>query len=246
MRQIRQAGGRKRVYYHGLEAFVGMWTSDIRTMIQMFVDMLREANGDLKRGAHSVKKEIQDKVYRTAGGEFLTFSQSLTNPGFWERGPSSKGPGERYGTHLRDIAEAFIKVARYELTDGALVSNQGRQNPKQAFRLEIIDKFDLSSKAAEYFQGLVRWHIFLQDWRGKSVRGMFTPRLYLNRILLPYAFLTFSSHDNIHLMNDEFARLLVEPNEFVTNWQRKRKSRSSRLERKSNSTPTFWDSKEEK
>lgn len=214
---------RKTIYYHGIGAFVGIWTSDIRSMIQIFMDMLREANGKLKQGSLPIEKTIQDKCYRSAGGEFLGFAESVKNPSFWEKGPSSTKRGERYGTHLKDIVETFVKVSRYELTKGPLVSNEGRMNPKQAFRLEIIDKFDLPDNAFRYYEGLVRWHIFLQDWRGKSVRGMMTPRLYLNRILIPFCNLTFSSHDNIQLRNEEFIKLLTEPKAFFAYWEKKRK-----------------------
>ena len=127
-----------------------------------------------------------------------------------------------YGSHLKDIVEAFVKVSRYELTEGKLVSNQGRKNPRQAFRLEIINHFDLPPEAEKYYEGLIRWHIFLQDWRGKSIRGMITPRLYLNRALIPYCKLTFSSHDNIHLTNAEFIMLLKKPKDFFKYWKKKR------------------------
>jgi hypothetical protein len=247
MRETAQKGGRKRILYHGADAFVGMWTSDIRIMIQMFADMLREANGALRRGVRAIDNVIQDKVYRTTGGEFLVFAQSVTDPSFWERGPSYTIQREGYGRHLRDVAEAFINISRYELTKGQLVSNQGRLNPKQAFRLEVIDKFNLPDTAARFYDGLLRWHIFLQDWRGKSVRGMITPRLYLNRVLLPYSNLTFSSHDNIHLTNKEFIRLLRKPKVFMKFWRRKRGTQMTR--RKAGTLkrgPTFWDERPEK
>lgn len=220
-KQIRNEPG-KTIYYNGVEAFVGIWTSDIRTMIQIFMDMLREANGKIKSGSLPIEGTVQDKCYRSAGGEFLGFAESVRNPSFWEKGPSSTKRGESYGTRLKDIVETFIKVSKYELTKAPLVSNKGRMNPKQAFRLEIIDKFDLPTNALDYYQGLVRWHIFLQDWRGKSVRGMLTPRLYLNRILIPYANLTFSSHDNIPLTNEEFIKLLTDPKTFIDYWEKKR------------------------
>lgn len=219
-RQMRESN--KHVVYHGIAAFVGMWASDIRIMIQMFVDMLREANGSLKSGTRVIDKFIQDKVYRATGGEFLTFAESVNNPSQWEKGLSSKKPSIHYGKHLISIAETFINVSRYELTKGKLVSNQGRLNPKQAFRLEIIDKFELPDNVLDYYRGLIRWHIFLQDWRGKSVRGMITPRLYLNRVLLPLANLTFSSHDHIQLTSEEFISLLKSPKEFLDYWKRKR------------------------
>ena len=173
---------KKKILYHGSAAFIGMWSSDIRIMIQMFSDMLSEANGKLKNGVSTIPARIQDKVYRATGGEFLGFAESVNSPSYWEKGPSSTKPGELYGRHLRDIVEAFINVSRYELTTAAEVSNQGVYNPRQAFRIEVLDKFDLPDSVFDYYRGLVRWHIFLQDWRGKSVRGMLTPRLFMNRM----------------------------------------------------------------
>lgn len=145
-----------------------------------------------------------------------------------ENSSSSKKSGEPYGRHLKEIVDAFVEISRFELTTGPLVSNQGRQNPKQAFRLEIIDKFDLPNEVLQYYEGLIRWHIFLQDWRGKSVRGMMTPRLYLNRILIPYCKLTFSTHDNIQLTNMEFVELLKEPKKFLEYWKNKKRSSKKR------------------
>jgi len=208
-----------RVVYHGADAFMGMWSSDIRIMIQMFSDILREANGSLRKGATVIDKAIQDKIYRTSGGEFLIFTDLLNKPSFWERGPNTSQPGESYGKHLHDIAEAFIQISRYELTRGELVTNQGQQNPKQAFRLEIIDKFELPYDVLDYYEGLVRWHIFLQDWRGKSIRGMITPRLYLNRILIPYSNLTFSTHDSLSFSNEKFIELLRTPKKLQSSWE---------------------------
>jgi hypothetical protein len=223
MRENAHNKGVKRVLYHGVEAFVGMWSSDIRIMIQMFADMLRESNGKLSDENHVIDDIIQDKCYRTSGGEFLVFSESIQDPERWEKSIVRPKGEEQYGTHLKEIVEAFIKVSRFEMTKGNLVSNVDSEFPKQAFRIEIIDYFDIPDNIKRYFHGLIRWHIFLQDWRGKSVRGMITPRLYLNRILLPYANLTFSSHDSIHIKNDEFIQLLESPKLFPEFWEKKRK-----------------------
>lgn len=223
MREAVASGSSKKILYHGADSFAGMWTSDIRIMIQMFTDVLREANGEIKGGKLPIKPPIQNRIYRAAGGEFLGFTESVKDPLSWERSSSSTKPGEPYGRQLKDIVEAFVNVSRYELTEGELVSNQGRLNPKQAFRIEIIDKFELPDDSMRYYLGLVRWHIFLQDWRGKSVRGMITPRLYLNRVLIPYSYLTFSSHDHIQLTSEEFSKLLKKPKEFKAYWLNKRK-----------------------
>lgn len=228
MREAVASGKSKKILYYGADTFAGMWTSDIRIMIQMFTDMLREANGEIRRGKIPIKPVIQNRIYRSAGGEFLVFTESVKDPSQWERSSSSTKPREPYGVRLKDIVEAFVNVSRYELTEGELVSNQGRLNPKQAFRLEIIDKFELPDDSMRYYLGLVRWHIFLQDWRGKSVRGMITPRLYLNRVLIPYSYLTFSSHDHIQLTSEEFSKLLKKPKEFKAYWLNKRKGTSGK------------------
>jgi hypothetical protein len=223
MRDAVKQGKKKTIHYHGLGAFVGMWSSDIRIMIQMFVDMLRESNGSLRAGTAQVAPDIQDKVYRAAGGELLTLIESVKDPTSWDREPYSTRIGEPFGVQLKDIVEAFVNVSRFEMTKGPLVRNQRRVNPKQAFRLEIIDKFDLAPEVMKYYEGLVRWHVFLQDWRGKSVRGMITPRLYLNRVFIPISKLTFSSHDNIHLTSEQFQSLLSQPKSFFEQWKEKKK-----------------------
>ncbi len=224
---IRNAAAKKkaskRIYYHGIKVFVGMWTSDIRIMIQVFTDILREATNDLQKSVFEISKTIQNKCYKSAGGEFLNFTESVVDPYLMEEGMRSTKQDKSFGRHLKEIVEAFVKVSRYEMIEGKLVGNQGRLNPKQAFRIEIVDMFDLSEEANRFYEGLVRWHIFLQDWRGKSIRGMITPRLYLNRVLIPFSGLTFSIHDNIHFNNAEFEDLLLNPKGFIEYWQKKRK-----------------------
>lgn len=221
----RSDEGKKKVIYHGHDVFSGMWSSDVRMMIQIFKDMLREASNDIDEINYQIPTEIQDKCYRTAGGEFLRFTEHLQDPFVLTKGLPADDPIGSYGTHLRNIAEAFVNVAKYELTEGPKVSNQGRLNPRQSFRIEITDKFELPDDAQRYYVGLVRWHVFMQDWRGKSVRGMFTPRLYLNRVLIPISNLTFSKHDNIHLSIDDFIHLLMNPTIFFEFYKDKKSSK---------------------
>jgi hypothetical protein len=225
MRDAARSKGKQMVSYHGIEAFAGLWTSDFRTIIQVFVDMLRESSDPITfpPGQPAIPTKVQDKIVRAKGGEFVIFAGNLTNPDQWQTPISSRKKTKDYGQHLRDIVEAFIAVAKWEMTQGDLVSNQGKMNPKQAFRLEILDKFDISEKLLPYYSGLIRWHVFLQDWRGKSQRGMLTPRLFLNRILIPYANLTFSTHDNIGLTNAEFIMLLSDPKAFPRYWEKKQR-----------------------
>jgi hypothetical protein len=242
MRAAAQSKGKHPILYHGMEAFAGLWTSDFRTIIQVFVDMLRESSERFMLPATEhvlIEPKIQDKIVRAKGGEFVIFCESLTNPDQWHMRIHTRKKLENYGRHLRDIVEAFIAVSRWELTQGELVSNQGTLNPKQAFRLEILDKFELPKTALPYYDGLVRWHVFLQDWRGKSARGMLTPRLFLNRILIPYANLSFSTHDNIGLTNEEFIMLLQSPKIFPQYWERKQRRAKKRPSHENQSNIEF-------
>lgn len=77
MRRNAEKGISKRIYYSGEDAFVGMWSSDIRIMIQMFTDMLRDANEHLKKNVLPISKDIQDKIYRATGGEFLELTETF-------------------------------------------------------------------------------------------------------------------------------------------------------------------------
>ena len=214
--------GLKRLLYCGLDVFVGMWASDIRIMVEMFADMIRETNGKITPEQPKIPEDVQDRCFRFQGSEFLTFAQSVRDPELMRGGSQKRLRGGEYGNHLKNIVEAFVNVSRFELNSGRTIDNQGTLNPKQAFRLEILDSFKVSEKLRRYHDGLVRYHIFLQDWRGKSQRGLLTPRLYLNRILLPYVTLTFSSHDHIQLTNAEFNLLLEKPTEFLSFWKRKK------------------------
>jgi serine/threonine protein kinase len=214
--------GLKRLLYCGIDVFVGMWSSDIRIMVEMFADMLRETNGTLTPKQPNIPHEVQDRCFRFQGSEFLTFAQSVRDPDLMRGGSQERLRGEEYGNHLKNIVEAFVNVARFELNSSDPIDNQGALNPKQAFRLEILDSFKVAQKLRRYHEGLVRYHVFLQDWRGKSQRGMLTPRLYLNRILLPYVNLTFSSHDHIRLTNAQFNLLLEKPTEFLSYWKKHR------------------------
>lgn len=137
------------------------------------------------------------------------------------------GP-KNFGQRLRDIAQAFISICRWELVEQPLMNNQGTMAPKQAFRIEIIDELVLSDRVKPYYNGLLRWHVFLPDWRGRSVRSVLTPRIFLNRRLLPYARLSFSKKDSISLTNFEFELLLREPRKFEKYWKAKKRLSAGR------------------
>jgi hypothetical protein len=210
--------------YFGQKAFVGMWSSDLRSMIQLFNELLRASLVEEKY-VLPVEQTIQHKKYSEAGGEFLSVTENLRVGGFWDDDPKAGQLPKDIGTVLMNVAMAFIAVSRFELLEGQLIDNQGALNPRQALRLEILDAFELPDRARKIYQALLRWHVFLPDWRGRSVRGFMVPRLFLNRRLVPYARLSFSGKDSISLRSEEFGRLLQDPLHFEGYWRAKSKKR---------------------
>lgn len=227
-RKLRDARGATSIpIYYGDKAFVGMWSSDIRSMIQLFNELLQPFR--LKESTtFPIAYSLQQKRFYESGGEFLNLTETVRCAGFWD-GEAKAGKGSKnFGHRLIEIAKAFIAVCRWELTEQPLMSNQGTQAPKQAFRIEIVDDLQLAENVHSYYHGLLRWHVFLPDWRGRSVRGVMTPRIFLNRRLIPFARLSFSGKDSISLTNLEFNSLLLEPRNFARYWKaKKRKTKDS-------------------
>ena len=122
-----------------------------------------------------------------------------------------------YGDHLKAVVEAFVAAATrlllgptYTITKGA----SRREVPRMAFRVEIVDEFRIDGLAREIYRDLIRYGLFMRDSRGKSVRGAFVPRLYLRRLLLPFATLALSKRDSVPLTSSEFTQLLLDPDSF--------------------------------
>ncbi len=212
-----QAG--ERVLYHGRKVFVNMWSGDTRSMVRIAMSLLGTLpeDGEL---ALPIQPERQDKVFRNAGGEFLHLLEACTRTSRYET-VSLPGHITSWGKHLVKIAEAFKEIALHELrtrTGG----REGRGEPKQAFRIEIVDHFSLAGIEKELYEDLVRYGVFLRDDRGKSIRGAIIPRLYLRRLLIPYCTLTFSKIDNVAMNAYAFRALLVDPEQFAKNWKRER------------------------
>ena len=64
------------------------------------------------------------------------------------------------------------------------------------------------------YEELLRYSVFIEDFRGKSRRGNVVPRLYLRRFLIPHFNLTFSKRDSIELEPDQFEMFLLQPRRF--------------------------------
>jgi hypothetical protein len=74
----------------------------------------------------------------------------------------------------------------------------------------------LSGEAQKLYDELLRYSVFIEDYRGKSRRGKVVPRLFLRRFLVPQFNLTFSTRDSVEVEPQEFELFLIQPQEFET------------------------------
>jgi len=208
-----------RALYYGRKVFVNMWSGDTRSMVRVALSLLGPvlAAGDSQL---PISKAEQDKVFRKTGGEFLHLLQGCTRT---KRSNAVPLPSHiaSWGRHLVRIAEAFKEIALHDLRARS-GGRKGRDEPKQAFRIEIVDNLSLDGIERELYEDLVRYGVFLRDDRGKSVRGAIIPRLYLRRLLIPFCTLTFSKVDNIAMSASHFRDFLLRPEEFSVTWKAER------------------------
>jgi hypothetical protein len=228
----RRGRSRGRVQYFGEDVFANLWSGDTRTTIQLITDVIDQASDSDQATHHDreitmpVDPALQDRVFRNRGGEWL-HSHTRNEPTQPHRvkaeiellrkstgGYSLQGT---YGDHLKAVVEAFVAAANalllgpmYTMKDGDSI----RSVPRMAFRLEIVDEFRVTGLAEEVYRDLIRYGLFLRDNRGKSVRGAFVPRLYLRRLLLPFATLALSKRDSVQVTSEEFVMLLLRPDAF--------------------------------
>jgi hypothetical protein len=236
----RRGRSRGRVTYFGENVFSDLWSGDTRTMIQLITDVVDQASEATQHTEKAnqltlpVKPEVQDRVFRNRGGEWLN-SQTRNEPTdrelmqkelarLKELKPSFKLCGA-YGEHLKAVVEAFAAAAKDLLLGPTYTIREGatpREVPRMAFRVEIIDEFRIDGLAREIYRDLVRYGLFMRDSRGKSVRGTFVPRLYLRRLLLPFCALGLSKRDSVALTCEAFTQLLLEPDVFKESFSARR------------------------
>ncbi|MDO9522799.1 MAG: hypothetical protein Q7J08_03700 [Methanocorpusculum sp.] len=216
--------------YYGTGVFYDIWSSDIRQLIKIFSQMVSEEtqNGDiLKRIAdvrsHSstsnnpiIQKTNQDNVFRKAGGMYLNVLKTATNS--CDKAIIYDKPDpETYGEHLFNISSACQRMFYYDLKNKTS-KNGDRNPPKQARRIEISDGSiigKLDPIAECYYRGLIRYGVFVEDPRGKSVRSSVATRIYLRSLFVPYFNITFSKRDSITLGWEDFKELLLTPDDFA-------------------------------
>lgn len=235
----RRGRSRARVTYFGANVFSDLWSGDTRTMIQLVTDLVDQYSVETQHNEEEdgstvpISEEIQDRVFRNRGGEWLE-SHSRNEPSnpkvvneqtafLQQQDPNFQLSGQ-YGEHLKAVVEAFVAAARHQLLGQPYIINEGskeRQVPRMAFRLEVTDEFRIEGLSKEIYRDLVRYGMFLRDSRGKSVRGAFVPRLYLRRLLLPYCALALSKRDSVSISCQAFNQLLLSPDKFKKEFLRR-------------------------
>ncbi|MDR1914410.1 MAG: protein kinase [Clostridiales bacterium] len=204
-----------KVLYQGCEVFSNMWSSDIREMINLFADMVFKEDIERLKGHKFplISDEIQNELYKETGGQFMTLLRSVTKP---SENSTDVDKEHTYAEHLASIVRAFQEIASYELKTKKS-KNQGSSPIKKVRRIEISNAdHDLTPEAYEYYRGLIRYGIFIRDYRGKSVRGKIVPRLILRGRLIPYFGLTFSKHDSLMMTWEKFQRFLLDPRGYAS------------------------------
>lgn len=223
--QIREND--KQVLYHGTNIFCNLWSSDIRELIKILSEMISTFGTDSLKQAMSeesthpiIPEKLQDSILRDSGGRYLRLLSITTNPN--KTIPTSD---KTYGSHLMDIVTAFQQMAYFNLKNKNS-KNEGAEPPKQARKIELTT---ISGKwkedAEDYYKGLIRYGVFIQDYRAKSVRGTAARRLYLRSMLIPYCRITFSKRDSIMMDWDDFNEFLLKPLEYARKYTGKKDSK---------------------
>ena len=183
------------------QTLCGLCSGDIHYLISLMADMVRLCGGPNQlREVDSTPKisaAIQNRAIREAAGTFLKNLRGIP----------------KCGEELVAIVEAFGNVAHSHLRF-LNSKNEDGNPPKQATRIEPYEPFMLSEKAQLLYDELLRYSVFIEDFRGKSRRGKIVPRLFLRRFLIPHFNLTFSTRDSIEVEPEQFETFLLQPKVF--------------------------------
>ena len=197
-RQIRKG---KKPDLFGKEILCNLCSGDIHYLISLVGNMVALSGTpqeiEATEGTFKILQEKQNQAIREEAGRFLKNLQGIP----------------KYGAQLVSIVESFGNIANSHLkylTSG----NEGDNPPKQASRIEPYEPLSLSSEAQQRYDELLRYSVFIEDFRGKSRRGHVVPRLYMRRFLIPHFNLTFSTRDSIELEPTDFELFLLEPKSF--------------------------------
>jgi serine/threonine protein kinase len=199
----------KKITIWGKENLSNLCSGDVHYVINLVASMVNAAGGEAQlrqtQITPRVPPSVQDKCIREEAGEFLR---------------NLKGSCE-YGEQLVQIASAFGVVANSYLRHRNSANVKG-EPPWQACRIEPHAALALSDHAQRLYDELLRYSVFIEDYRGRSRRGKTVPRLCLRRFLIPYFNLTFSTRDSIPLEPKDIEILLTAPAQFEETFRRRR------------------------
>jgi energy-coupling factor transporter ATP-binding protein EcfA2 len=219
-RQIRDKSKKTASFFWGKEILCQLCSGDIHYIISLVSDMVNEAGGT--DGLHKIvdnfkiSPDVQQKTIRQAAGAFLNSMRSVPF----------------YGEKLVSIVESFGNVAFSHMK--YLDSKNDKQiPPKQATRIEPYEPLMLNSEAQALYDELLRYSIFIEDYRGKSRRGKIVPRLFLRRLFVPHFNLSFNTRDSIELEPSEFQTFLLDQKEFEKKFLIKSAEEAIRFRKKS-------------
>jgi serine/threonine protein kinase len=214
-RSIREG---KKAPIWSMETLCGLCSGDIHYVISLVGEMVRVCGGpDELAKVNSLPKiseKNQNLAIREAAGNFLKNLRGIP----------------RCGEELVAIVEAFGNVAHSHLRF-LNSKNQEGNPPKQATRIEPYEPLALSQRAQLLYDELLRYSVFIEDFRGKSRRGKVVPRLFLRRFLIPHFNLTFSTRDSIELEPEEFEAFLLHPKGFEHSMRLKDEAQAQKYEK---------------
>ena len=187
--------------YAGKEAIAKMCSGDIHYIIRLVGRMVDDDLDGLLAASRGISPiippELQHNTIRASAGEFI--DQLSRVP---DRGPQLA----KVVTAIGNVAHSYL---RYRSS-----KNGPDRPPHQASRIEPFEPLDLSDRAKQILEDLLRYSVLIEDPRGKSRRWHVVPRFYLRRYLIPHFRLTFSQRDSIELNGREIERLLLDPDSF--------------------------------
>jgi energy-coupling factor transporter ATP-binding protein EcfA2 len=187
----------KRITWWGNEVLCELCSGDIHYIISLVSGMVKKMGGFEGISEAGIPRDIQNKSIREAAGYFLQNLKAVP----------------RHGEALLNIVESFGKVS-YSWIKFKDSKNENNITPYQATRIEPYEHQTLSPEAQEIYNELLRYSVFIEDSRGKSIRGEVVSRLFLRRALIPHFNLTFSTHNSISLDARQFEEFLLKPENF--------------------------------
>jgi len=221
-RQLRED---KKPVLFGKQTLCNLCSGDIHYLISIVANMVGISGGPPElakaKGLFKIPPAKQNQAIREEAGRFLKNLRGIP----------------RCGEQLVSIVEAFGNVSHSHLR--YLDSKNEKGNPpKQASRIEPYEQFSLSPDAQQLYDELLRYSVFIEDFRGKSRRGNVVPRLYLRRFLIPHFNLTFSTRDSVELEPEDFEVFLLNPKAFEQKLRLKSLDHARRFERQQTGVET--------